>query len=61
MDTTQINLLVNNTCVDIRGAVEEAVWAAARSGSALPEEIADLFTLTIIDVGGELRAVLDLA
>lgn len=56
-----IKMLVNNTGVDIRGAVETAVWEAARSGSSLPEEIADLFTLDVREVDGELRAFLDAA
>lgn len=56
-----IKLLVNNTGSDIRGEIEAAVWDAARSGSALPEEIADLFTLTVVEVDGEIRAILDAA
>lgn len=54
-----IDLLINNTGCDIRGAVEEAVRAAANSGTDLPEELADLFTLTVIEVNGETRARLD--
>ena len=46
--------LVNNTGTDIRGCVEDAIWAAIKSAVALgspaniilPEEIADLFSVT---------------
>ncbi len=56
-----IKMLVNNTGVDIRGEIEAAIWEAARNGSTLPEAIADLFTLDVREVDGELRAFLDAA
>ena len=39
--------LVNNTDTDIRElGIETAAWTAIKNETALPEEIADLFTLT---------------
>ncbi len=40
--------LVINCGADLRGCVEDALIAAIRAGTTvLPEEIADLFTLTL--------------
>lgn len=41
--------------------VEDAVWKAIRAGEPLPEELADLFTLMVREVNGELRAFLEFA
>lgn len=38
--------LVNNTCLDIRGMIEDAILVAIRNGGTLPEELSDLFVLT---------------
>ena len=58
-----IKVLVNATNVDIRDmGIEAAIRATLKAGSTeLPEEIADLFKLSIIDVNGELRARVEMA
>lgn len=51
-------MLINNTGVDIRGMVEDAVMTAARQGEPLPEELSDIFLLEVRDVDGSPRAFL---
>lgn len=49
-------LLVNNTGVAL-GEFERAIREAVAAGAPLPESIADLFAVEVIDVGGERRIV----
>lgn len=51
-------ILVNNTGCDIRDFDAEII-AAVRNGGRLPEELADLFTLTIIEVDDGIRGILN--
>lgn len=55
-----VDFLINNTGLDIRGIVETEAFAAAREDRALSEHLSDMFTLTIVEVDGEKRARLDL-
>ncbi len=52
-------MLVNNTGESV--IFPRAIIACIRNNSPLPEELADVFTLKIIEVGGERRGILDWA
>jgi hypothetical protein len=53
-------LLVNDTGVDIRDlGIEAAIRESIATGDGLPEEIADLFSVNVIEVDGEKRAIVD--
>lgn len=52
--------LVNNTGLDIR-LVEADILAAINSGDDLPDDLADIFVLTMIEVDDRPRGILDLA
>jgi hypothetical protein len=53
-------LLVNDTGVDIRDlGIEAAIRKSIATGDGLPEEIADLFSVNVIEVDGEKRAIVD--
>lgn len=44
--------LVNSTCSDIRGFVEEEVFKCITNRTALPEELADIFQLELFEKDG---------
>lgn len=52
-------MLVNNTGEPV--IFPEAIIDCIRNASPLPEELADLFTLKIVEIGGERRGILDWA
>ena len=53
-------LLVNNTGCDLQN-FEPIVQACIRTGDTLPDELADLFTLDVRTVNGQVRGFLNLA
>lgn len=51
--------LVNNTDADLRDmGLDELIIEGIRNGSGLPEDVADLFHLEIIEVEGKARGIL---
>lgn len=52
--------LVNNTCCNISD-FDAILNDCVKNKAALPEELADLFTLEIIEVDGALRGILNIA
>lgn len=55
-------LLVNNTSVDISGMVETEIRKCAFGGSGiLPDELADLFKITIVQYDEGPRVIVDFA
>jgi hypothetical protein len=53
-------VLVNNTRLDLRTAgIDQSILQAIRSGTALPEEIADLLSLRVIDENGVRRGIVE--
>lgn len=53
-------MLVNNTGADIR-IVEPAILEAIATGTALPDDLSDLFTLEVITIAGQVRGILNFA
>ena len=53
-------ILVNNSGSDIRD-FEVVIINAIKSGEGLPEELADLFTLDVIEANGKARGILNAA
>lgn len=54
-------VIVNNTNAILDPYLREPIIAAIKSGGELPEAIADIFTLKIVNVGDQVRGVLDWA
>ena len=60
MATTRFNgLVVDNTGADIRGIFEDAIRDA--NGGQLPEAIADIFSVRVVNVHGERRLIVNFA
>jgi len=57
-ETRFSGLVVNNTGSDIDGIFEDAIRNA--NGAALPEEIADLFSVRVVTIDGERRLIVDM-
>ena len=53
-------VLVNNTGCNIT-MFDAEIINAVKTGGGLPEELADIFTLTIITVNGNVRGILNAA
>lgn len=51
-------VLVNNTGCDIR-MHESEIRASIEADGRLPDELSDIFTLSLVRIGDETRAVLD--
>lgn len=51
-------VLVNNTGCDIR-MYESEMRASIDADGRLPDELSDIFTLSLVRIGDETRAVLD--
>jgi hypothetical protein len=55
-------VIVNNTDADLRGmGFHSAIVAAIKSGGPLPEEISDLFAFEVVNVGDEIRGIINWA
>ena len=55
-------MLVNNTGLDLTGlGFDKVIIEVIRERAELPEEIADLFVLEIIEVDGQTRGILNMA
>ena len=53
--------IVNGTGTDLRsiGLTDEMLATALRNGGELPEEVADLLTMTVIQVDGYNRGIIN--
>lgn len=51
-------MVVNNTGRDLR-MFEPAIKDSIANNKPLPEEIADLFTLTVVKAGDKIRGIID--
>ncbi len=53
-------MIVNNTGTDISWLIPVFI-DCVRNGSPIPEEVADLFILKVIEVSGQKRGIVDFA
>ena len=53
-------IIVNNTNANISMFID-AVVSAAKAGTSLPEEIADIFTMKIVNIGEKVRVIINWA